>query len=295
ADIFRESFEREDDPVPQDVESEVLDVLPGHVPAAAEIGERATGEHEVDGRARARTVADVLRHITDAVLGGLPRRGREPDDVLHERRIDEDLVDFTLQLDETLGRHYRDDRRHPSGHPFDDDEFIHLVRVPDEDLQHESVDLSLGEVIGPLGIDRVLRGHDEERIRDFVGLAADGHLPLLHDFEKRALDLRGSAVDLVGEQEIREHRTEGSLKVSGALVVNARTNEVRGHEVGSELDPFEVAGDGLSNRLDRQGLRQTGYAFDEQMAARQQTHHEALEQVVLPDDHFLDLEKKPAC
>src|SRR6266513_3943547 len=107
ADILRESVEGEDDPVPQDVESEVLDVLPGHIPAAAEIRERATGEHEVDGRARARTVADVLRHITDAVLGRLPRRGREPDDVLHERRIDEDLVDLALQLDETLGRHHR--------------------------------------------------------------------------------------------------------------------------------------------------------------------------------------------
>src|SRR5438067_5407596 len=94
ADILRESFEGKDDPVPQDVDREVLDVLPRNVPAPAEICERATGEHEVDRRARARAVADVLRHITDAVFGGLSRRGREPDDVLHERRIDEDVVDL---------------------------------------------------------------------------------------------------------------------------------------------------------------------------------------------------------
>src|SRR5438034_6529394 len=71
--ILGEGFERQDDAVTQDVEREVLDVLPGYVAAAAKIGERATGEDEVDRCTRARAVGDVLRHIADAVLGGIAR------------------------------------------------------------------------------------------------------------------------------------------------------------------------------------------------------------------------------
>src|SRR6267143_3758459 len=60
-DVLGERFEREDDAVAQDVEREVLDVLPGDVASAAEIGQRTAGENEVDGRTGARAVADVLR------------------------------------------------------------------------------------------------------------------------------------------------------------------------------------------------------------------------------------------
>src|SRR6266851_8057868 len=73
-DVLGERFEREDDPMTQHIERQVLDVLPGHVATTAEIRERAAGEDEVDGRARARAIADVLRHVADAVLGRIPRR-----------------------------------------------------------------------------------------------------------------------------------------------------------------------------------------------------------------------------
>src|SRR5216683_907020 len=89
-DILGERLERENDAMAQHIERQVLDVLPGHIATTAQIRERATGEDEVDGRARARAIADVLRNVADAVLGGIPGRRREPDDVLHERWIDED-------------------------------------------------------------------------------------------------------------------------------------------------------------------------------------------------------------
>ena len=46
---------------------------------------------------------------------------------------------------------------------------------------------------------RILRRHDKKRIGQQMRLPADCHLPLLHAFEQRALHLRGSAVDFVGE------------------------------------------------------------------------------------------------
>jgi len=79
----------------------------------------------------------------------------------------------------------------------------------------------------------------------------DRDLSLLHDLEKRALHLRRRAVDLVGEKEVGEDRTERGLEITGALVIDARTDEVGGHEIRRELDPLEVAGDRLSDGLDR--------------------------------------------
>src|SRR6267378_4696179 len=181
-----------------------------------------------------------------------------------------------------------------SGDPLDDDELVHLARVSNEDFQHESIHLGLGKRVGALGLDRVLCSHDEEGIGHLVRLAADRDLVLLHDLEQRALHLRRRAVDLVGEKEVCEDRAERGLEVACALVVDPCADKVGGHEIGRELDALEVAGDGLSDGLHRQRLRKAGNTFDEQVAAGEQADHEPLDQVVLPDDHFLDLEKKPA-
>ena len=274
----------------QHIEREVLYVLTGDVPAATEIGQRATGEDEVDRSARARAVADVLGDVADAVFGRVPRRRGQPDDVFHERRIHEDIVDLALQLEQAVRRHHRDDRRHVPGHPLDDDEFVHLARVSDENLEHEPIDLGLRKRVGALRLDRVLRRHDQERIWDLVRLTPDRDLALLHDFEQRALHFRRCTVDLVREEKVGEHRAERCLEVAGALVVDPCADEVGGNQVGRELDPLEVSGDRLRDRLYREGLGETGYPFDEKVAAREETDHEALDQVVLPDDHLLDLE-----
>ena len=39
------------------------------------------------------------------------------------------------------------------------------ARIADHDLEHEPVDLRLGQRIGALLLDRVLRGQHEERLR----------------------------------------------------------------------------------------------------------------------------------
>ena len=81
-------------------------------------------------------------------------------------------------------------------------------RVADLDHEHEAVDLRLGERVGPLLLDGVLRRHDDERLGERVGLVADGDLPLLHRLEQRALHLGRRAVDLVGEHEVGEDGAE---------------------------------------------------------------------------------------
>src|SRR4029078_9937027 len=45
----------------------------------------------------------------------------------------------------------------------------------------------------------------------------------------------------------------------------------------------------------RKSLREPGHALDEEVAAREESDHEPFDEVVLADDHLLDLEKNPPC
>ncbi len=112
-------------------------------------------------------------------------------------------------------------------HALDDDELLGGGRVIDEHLQHEPVDLRLGQRVGPVGLDRVLRRHHQERVGQRVGLAADGDLALLHGLEQRALDLGRGTVDLVGQDQVGEDRTERHLELAELLVVDPRARRCR--------------------------------------------------------------------
>ena len=83
--------------------------------------------------------------------------------------------------------------------PLHDRQLLVVLGVVDEDLQHEAVDLRLGQRVRALGLDRVLCGEREERVGSGEGVGADRDLPLLHHLEQRRLHLGRRAVDLVGE------------------------------------------------------------------------------------------------
>src|SRR6202011_1167825 len=120
---------------------------------------------------------------------------------------------------------------------------------------------------------------------------ANRYLPFLHRLQQCRLHLGGSAVDLVGEQEIAEHRAQLGREVAAAGVVNARADEVGRNEVGGELDSAGCAADHLGKGLDRDGLGETGYPFEQDVASGQQRDQQTLEQPVLTNDQALDLEQ----
>ncbi len=51
------------------------------------------------------------------------------------------------------------------------------------------------------------------------------------------------------------------------------------------MDALEIDRQRLGQRLDREGLGEARHAFDQHMAAGEEAHQQAVEQVVLPDDH----------
>ena len=206
-----------------------------------------------------------------------------------ERRIDVDAISLGLQGEQLVGREDRLDGSQRGGHALDDDELLGRRWVIDQHLEHETVDLCFRQGVGALRLDRVLRREDEERVGHPERLVADRDLALLHDLEQRALDLRRCAVDLVGQQQVREDRPERGVELAGLLVVDAGADEVGGDEVRCELDALELAADRLGERFDGHRLGKARHAFHEDVAPRQQGDDQPLQEVILADDHLLDL------
>ena len=72
--LLRERLVREDEPMPQRVLGERLEVLGEHVVAAADDGERARRLHEADRPARAGAVRDVVAQVVDRLAASRSRR-----------------------------------------------------------------------------------------------------------------------------------------------------------------------------------------------------------------------------
>ena len=118
---------------------------------------------------------------------------------------------------------------------------------------------------------------------------AEGDLALLHRLEEGRLDLGGSAVDLVGQEQVREDRALARRELPGLLLVDHRADEVGGQQVGSELDARELEVQDLAQGLDREGLGQAGQALDQEVAPAQEGHHHPVDEPLLAHDDLAHL------
>ncbi len=172
-------------------------------------------------------------------------------------------------------------------------QFLVRLGVADADVEHEAVELRLGQRIGALLLDGVLRGQHEERPRQIVGSAADRHLQFLHRLQQGGLRLGRRAVDLVGQQDVGEHRPldEAELPRAGGAVLldDLAAGDVRRHQVRRELDAIELQVDGLRDGADHQRLGQARHADHQAVAAREQGREQIIDDVLLPDDDAGDL------
>ena len=223
---------------------------------------------------------------------GSPRGRDEVDAVAADALRDVHLLDRLLHLEERLAVDDGTKLELVCSALDPAPEHLHLVlssRVAERRAQEEAVELGLRKRIGPLVLDRVLGRDDEERRLQPVRLALDRHLALLHRLEERGLRLRRSAVDLVGEEEVREDRARPELEVDVPLVPDGRARDVGGHQVGRELDAGEPHAQDLREGPRSQGLGQAGVVLEEDVAVREEPDEHELERVALPDDSSLDL------
>ena len=119
-------------------------------------------------------------------------------------------------------------------------------------------------------------------------LAASGHAALLHGLEQGGLRLGRGAVDLVGQDQVREEWPFDEAEVAaprGSIFLDdLGARDVRGHEVGRELDAFEGEVEELGQRRDEQRLGQPRNADKEAVAAREEADEQVIDGRFLTDD-----------
>ena len=120
-------------------------------------------------------------------------------------------------------------------------------------------------------------------------VAVDGDLVLLHRLQQRGLGLGACPVDLVREQDLREHRPGPELELAYLLVEGADTGDVRGQQVWRELDAAERAVEGARERLGEHGLAHAGHVLDQEVAFTQQSDQAEPNLVFLVDDRPADV------
>ena len=224
-------------------------------------------ERETDRGARRSTALHVAVEV-DAVGPRIARREDDVHDVILHLVVDVDVADDAARGDDVFGG---DDRLHVparlgDGHGVQNRALFGAVRIADDHLQHEAIDLRLGQRISAFLLERVLRRENEERIGQPISLVAERDLAFLHRFEQRALHFGGRAIDFVREDEVREDRAVLRAERAVARVVDHGADDVRREHVGRELQALEIQADRGGERLERERLREAGHAFEQDVA-----------------------------
>ena len=84
-------------------------------------------------------------------------------------------------------------------------------------------------------------------------------------------------------------RLELELAMAVGLGQHLRADNVRGHQVGRELDSLEAEPERLARRLDHQRLAESGHAFDQDVAAAKQRGQQFSHDLAMADDYARDL------
>ena len=222
---------------------ERLDVLHRHVMAAVQQRARLGADHQRVRRAQAGAPLHPLLDEVELGAAARPRAVGQPHRVAHHFLGDQHLPHVILDLQDVgAAQHAR--RLRPPGarrirHHL---HFIVFREIGHDDVEQEAIELRFGQRIGAFELDRVLRGQHEERPLELIGPARGGDVILLHRLEQRGLRLRRRAVDLVGEDDLREDRPlhEPQRARAVILVEDLGAGDVGRHQVGRELDALEA-------------------------------------------------------
>ena len=276
--------------MPKDIGTDGLDVVGCDEGAPPQECVGARRLRQRDRRARAGTELDERCEIGEARGGRLARRVDDVDDVVHDPLVHVQIGDARPRREHGLGcGSLRNRNGFAARHAAHDLLLLVARRVADAQLEHEAIDLRLRQWIDTFLLDRVLRREDEERLVELEGRSADGHLLFLHRLEQRRLDLRRRAIDLIGEDDVREDRTLLDEKLAGRLIVHLRADDVCRQQIGGELNAAEARVDRLGERAHGERLGEPRHPLQQYVTTGEKADEQPVDHVILADDAPPDL------
>ena len=160
------------------------------------------------------------------------------------------------------------------------------VRVAQADAHQKAIQLRFRQRKGADLVSRVLGGDDEERRGQPVGLGVDRDLAFLHGFEQGALGLGRSAVDLVGQHQLREHGAGVEVEAALVAIVDGNPDHVGRQQVAGELDALVLQPQQPRQQMGQRRLADAGQVLDQQVAAGDQADQGQADGRVLAEQHF---------
>ncbi len=217
----------------------------------------------------------------------------EFDDIVFDIRVDSNVLSELLEGDELFwsddGLKLIDDGG--LAEALEDNVVVFLSRVAELDLDEEAVDLGLGKGESALELDGVLGSEDDEGAGEEAGIAFDGDLAFLHSLEEGGLGAGGSAVYLVGEEDLGEDGAGSELELAVLLVIEIGAGDIGGEEVGGRLDAAEGTAEGLSDGAGEHGFADAGDVLEEDVALAEDSDEDELDGGRLADDHLFNVIK----
>ena len=160
------------------------------------------------------------------------------------------------------------------------------------DFQQKPIQLRFRQRIGAFLFDGVLCGQHMEWTRQDMLHAGHRHAALLHRLEQGRLRARRGAVDLVGHQQLAEHRAvqepERAPTVR-AFFQHLAAQDIARHQVGGELDALARQPQHHRHRLHQPRLAQARHAHQQRMTAGEQGDQGEFDGVFLAVNRAPDL------
>ena len=162
------------------------------------------------------------------------------------------------------------------------------VGVAQAHAHQETVELRFRQPEGAELLMRILRRHYEKWLRERMRHAVDADLPLFHRLEQGALRLGAGAVDLVGQQQLREHRSGPELELLGDPIEHRDADDVGRQQVAGELEPPPIKPQHPCECVRERGFAYPGHVLEQQVSARQQAGETQPDLHGFAENHFLD-------
>src|SRR5206468_2376316 len=150
------------------------------------------------------------------------------------------------------------------------------------DAHQEAIKLRLGKRVSTVVFDWILRGDDQERLRQRMSFPIDGDLRFVHGFEQGGLRARRGAVDFVGQNDVGKKRAGTKLKFARVGLVHADAEHIARQKVGSKLNALKSTMKRFRERLRESGRSYSGDIFDQQVPAGEQCDQRKLNGFFFP-------------